>query len=679
MFEFGIKNIAFLIIFTGAAIFFATNVKRLIDWLKIGKVDNRFDNVGERIKQTLIVAIGQKKILRDKKAGPIHAGIFWGFLILLFSAANSVLTGFGIVNIFNYLGPIYSVITILTDIFIALIIIAVMGALYRRYIMKVERLPKNKDEKVEAFAILVTIFFIVTSLLFENAAMIAMGTHSSWAVNPLASAIAPLFSLTAANIVYNVSWWLHIILILAFMNFLPYSKHLHVLTSVLNVYFSNLGPTNKLEQIDFEDESIESYGVTDIDDLSWKSLLDGYTCTHCGRCTSVCPANQTGKILDPREIIVQIRNRTEDVAPIKLKQKEAEKVGTEYEPSEQEQQLLDKKLVGDYVNPEALWQCTTCSACMEECPVNIEHVPAIVGMRRSLVMMEADFPQELAGAFNNIENNAAPWAFPQEERADWAEGTDVQEAADKPEFDILFWVGCSGSFDDRSKNITQSFAKLMNKADINFAILGKEESCNGDPARRGGNEYLADMYVKMNIETMGNYNVNKIVTTCPHCFNTLKNEYPDFGGNYEVIHHSEFLENLIEEGKLPFNHDIKKELSVVFHDSCYLGRLNNNYDSPRNIINKIPGLTVLEPKRTKDKGLCCGAGGAQMFMEETEGKRVNAERTEELLGTGAKTIALNCPFCMTMINDGVGNSGAEGVEVKDISEILLEHIESNHK
>lgn len=679
MFEFGIKNIAFLIVFGIAALFFAKNAKRLIDWLKIGKPDNRFGNIGERIKQTLIVAIGQKKILRDKKAGPIHAGIFWGFLILLFSAANSVLTGFGIVNIFNYLGPIYSIITILTDIFIALIIIAVLGALYRRYIQKVERLPKNKDEKVEAFAILITIFFIVTSLLFENAAMITLGTHPSWAVNPLASAIAPIFSVSAASVIYNVAWWLHIILILAFMNFLPYSKHLHVLTSVPNVFFSNLGPTNKLEKIDFEDESAEKFGIVDIDDLSWKTIMDGYTCTHCGRCTSVCPANQTGKILDPREIIVQIRHRTEDVAPIMLKQKEAKAVGNEYQPTEAEQVLLDKKLVGDYVKPEALWQCTTCSACMEECPVNIEHVPAIVGMRRSLVMMEADFPQELAGAFNNIENNAAPWAFPQEERAKWAEGMDVQEAADKPNFDILFWVGCSGSFDDRSKNITQSFAKLMNKADINFAILGKEEACNGDPARRGGNEYLADMYVKMNIETMGNYNVKKIVTTCPHCFNTLKNEYPDFGGNYEVIHHSEFLEQLIDQGKLPFNHDVKKELSVVFHDSCYLGRLNKNYDSPRNTIKSIPGLTVLEPERNKDNGFCCGAGGARMFMEETEGKHINIERTEELLSTGAKTIALNCPFCMTMINDGVGSTGAENIQVKDISEILLEHIEANHK
>lgn len=679
MFEFGLKNIAFLVIFIIAALFFAKNVSRLISWLKLGKEDNRFDNIGARIKQTLIVAIAQKKILRDKKAGPIHAGIFWGFLILLFSAANSVLTGFGIINIFNYLGPIYSFITILTDVFIALIILAVSGAIYRRYVLKIERLPKDKDEKIEAFAILLTIFFIVTSLLFENAAMIAMGTHPSWAVNPLATALSTIISPSIAPIIYNVGWWLHIILILAFMNFLPYSKHLHVLTSVPNVFFSNLGPTNKLEKIDFEDESAEKFGIVDIDDLSWKTIMDGYTCTHCGRCTSVCPANQTGKILDPREIIVQIRHRTEDVAPIMLKQKEAKAVGNEYQPTEAEQVLLDKKLVGDYVKPEALWQCTTCSACMEECPVNIEHVPAIVGMRRSLVMMEADFPQELAGAFNNIENNAAPWAFPQEERAKWAEGMDVQEAADKPNFDILFWVGCSGSFDDRSKNITQSFAKLMNKADINFAILGKEEACNGDPARRGGNEYLADMYVKMNIETMGNYNVKKIVTTCPHCFNTLKNEYPDFGGNYEVIHHSEFLEQLIDQGKLPFNHDVKKELSVVFHDSCYLGRLNKNYDSPRNTIKSIPGLTVLEPERNKDNGFCCGAGGARMFMEETEGKHINIERTEELLSTGAKTIALNCPFCMTMINDGVGSTGAENIQVKDISEILLEHIEANHK
>ncbi|MFA7325508.1 MAG: heterodisulfide reductase-related iron-sulfur binding cluster [Candidatus Kapaibacterium sp.] len=679
MFEFGIKNIAFLIVFTAAAIFFVKNVSRLISWLKLGKADNRFDNIGARIKQTLIVAIAQKKILRDKKAGPIHAGIFWGFLILLFSAANSVLTGFGIINIFNYLGPIYSVITILTDVFIALIMLAVSGAIYRRYVLKIERLPKDKEEKIEAFAILLTIFFIVTSLLFENAAMIVMGTHPSWAVNPLASALSTIISTSAAPIIYNIGWWLHIILILAFMNFLPYSKHLHVLTSVLNVFFSNLGPTNKLEPIDFEDETAEKFGIVDIDDLSWKSIMDGYTCTHCGRCTSVCPANQTGKILDPREIIIQVRNRTEDVAPIMIKQKEAKAAGTEYQPSEEEQVILDKKLVGDYVKPEALWQCTTCSACMEECPVNIEHVPVIVGMRRSLVMMEADFPQELAGAFNNIENNAAPWAFPQEERANWAEGMDVQEAADKPDFDILFWVGCSGSFDDRSKKITQSFATLMNIADINFAILGKEESCNGDPARRGGNEYLADTFVKMNIETMGNYNVKKIVTTCPHCFNTLKNEYPDQGGNYEVIHHSEFLDQLIAEGKLPFNHDIKKELSVVMHDSCYLGRLNQNYDSPRNTIKSIPGLTVLEPQRNKDKGFCCGAGGARMFMEETEGKHINIERTEELLETGAKTIALNCPFCMTMITDGVASTGAENVKVKDISEILLEHIEANHK
>lgn len=677
MFEFGVKNVIFIIVFLIAILFLSKNVLRLISYLKLAKPDNRFNNIWGRIKQTLIVAIGQKKILRDKKAGPIHAGIFWGFLILLFSALNSIFTGFGIHHIFNYLFVVFSAITILTDVFIALIIVAVIMALYRRYISKVRRLQREGGASVEAGLILLTIFFIVTSLLFENAALIAMDKDATWAVRPLASLFANMIPIDSASLIYEICWWIHIVLILGFMNVLPYSKHLHVLSSVPNVFFSNLEPTNKLEPIDFEDETAEKFGVVDIEDFSWKTIHDSYTCTECGRCTSVCPANLTGKVLDPREIMVQIRKRTIEVAPIKLKLS-TETEENKVELSQEEQEILDKKLIGDYVNPEALWQCTSCSACMEECPVMIEHVPAIIGMRRSLVMMEADFPAELGGAFTNIENNSSPWAFPLDARADWAEGMDVKEASEKPEFDILFWVGCAGSFDDRTKKVTQAFAELMNIADINFAILGKEENCTGDPARRGGNEYLADMYVKMNIETLNNYNVKKIVTTCPHCFNTLKNEYPDLGGHYDVVHHSEFLDDLLNKGKLPLNHDVKKQMSLTMHDSCYIGRLNNIYDAPRDSMKKIPGLNVIETKRNKDKGLCCGAGGAQMFMEENKGKRVNMERSEELLATGAKTIGLNCPFCMTMISDGVKNLEAEDVEVKDISEILLEHIKSEH-
>lgn len=677
--EFGIKNIVFIVVFLIAIGFFTKSVSKLISYLKLAQPDNRFDRIGERLWHTLVVAIGQKKILRDKKAGPIHAGIFWGFLILLFSALNSIFTGFGIHNLFNYLGPVFSVITILTDVFIALIIVAVVMALLRRFVFKVKRLQKEGKGQGEAGLILLMIFTIVSSLMIENAAMLTLENDADWAVRPLAAAISGAIPLTAAPIIYEICWWIHIVVILVFMNLLPISKHLHVLTSVPNVFFSNLEPTNTLSTIDFEDEDAEQFGVTEIEHFSWKTIHDSYTCTECGRCTSVCPANQTGKVLDPREIMVQIRKRTLDRGPVLYKLNAQGKSVEEWEEAdlnEEEKEVMGKSLIGDYVNPEALWQCTTCSACMQECPVNIEHVPAIVDMRRSLVMMESEFPAELGTPFSNIENNAAPWAFPQDARADWAEGTGVQEAMEKQEFDVLFWVGCAGSFDDRAKEITKAFSKLMQIAGVDFAILGREETCNGDPARRAGNEYLADSYIKMNIETMSQYKFNKIVATCPHCFNTLKNEYPDVDGSFikEVIHHTQFINQLINQGKLKTNGNSQQAMDVVFHDSCYMGRLNDVYDEPRSILKGVKGLNVIEPERNKDKGFCCGAGGAQMFMEETEGKRVNMERTDELVDTGAKTIALNCPFCMTMINDGVKNKEVD-VQVKDVSEILLESIE----
>ncbi|MCO5249935.1 MAG: heterodisulfide reductase-related iron-sulfur binding cluster [Candidatus Kapabacteria bacterium] len=663
--DFGLKNIIFIVILIAAFVYFTKNVLTLISYLKLAKPDNRFGNIAERITQTLIVAFAQTKILRDKKAGPIHAGIFWGFLILLFSALNSIFTGFGINQIFNYLGPVYSLITLLTDIFCVAIIIAVIFALYRRYISKVKRL-QVEAEKVEAAMILLTIFLIVTFLFIENATLIAMNGDASWAFRPFAAMLAPIFG-SSAYVIHEIAFWVHIILILAFMNYLPFSKHLHVLTSVPNVYFSNLGPTNKLDTIDFEDESIEKFGVSDVEDFKWKTLLDGYTCTHCGRCTSVCPANITGKVLDPREVVIQIRERTMDKMPILAKDDQSQ-------ITEAEQAKLDKKFIGEYQNIEALWQCTTCGACMQECPVNIEHVPAIVEMRRSLVMMDAEFPDLLQTTFGNMENNGSPWAFSQAERADWAEGKNIDTAAEKQEFDILFWVGCAGSFDDRAKKVTVAFSELMQKAGVNFAILGTEEQCNGDVARRTGNEYLADMMVKANIETLNQYNFKKIVATCPHCFNTFKNEYPSFGAKYEVIHHTQFIMDLIRDGKLSLKDSASDIESLTYHDSCYMGRYNDVYDEPRNSLLSVPGLNIKETARNKDKGLCCGAGGGQMFLEETEGKRVNIERTEELLETGAKTIAVNCPFCMTMISDGVKAKDAEDVKVKDVSEIILESL-----
>jgi len=667
--NFGISNIIFIAIFLLALSYFIYNVQTLISYLKLAKPENRTNRIWERIKQTITVAFLQSKILRDRDAGIIHAGIFWGFLILLFSAANSVFTGFGINHLFNYLGPVFSIITILTDIFCVAIIIAVIWALIRRFITKVKRL-QVEGEKLEAALILITIFFIVSALLIENASLIALDGDASWAIRPIAGLISLSIPVNTASVIHESAYWIHILLILAFMNYLPFSKHLHVLTSVPNVFLSNIGPVNKLSNIDFEDESNEKYGVSDVEDFKWKTLLDGYTCTHCGRCTSVCPANITGKILDPREIIIQIRERTMDKMPILLKTKENE----HYTPTEEEQDILDKPFLGEYESIEALWQCTTCGACMQECPVNIEHVPAIVEMRRSLVMMEANFPELLQNTFGNLETNSTPWAFPSSERADWAEGLGINTAAELQEFDVLFWVGCAGSFDDRAKKVSVAFSRLMQKAGVNFAILGTEEQCNGDVARRTGNEYLADMMIKANIETLNQYKFKKVVATCPHCFNTFKNDYPTFGANYDVVHHTQFIMELIKDGKLTLKDNTEYFESLTYHDSCYIGRYNNIYDEPRKTLLTVPGLEIKEVKRSKDKGLCCGAGGGQMFLEETAGKRVNIERTEELLSTGTNTIAVNCPFCMTMISDGVKAKEAD-VKVKDISEIILDNVE----
>ena len=667
--NFGTSNIIFIAIFLLALSYFIYNVQTLISYLKLAKPENRTNRIWERIKQTITVAFLQSKILRERDAGIIHAGIFWGFLILLFSAANSVFTGFGINHLFNYLGPIFSIITILTDIFCVAIIVAVIWALIRRFITKVKRL-QVEGEKLEAALILITIFFIVSALLIENASLIALDGDASWAIRPIAGLISVTIPYNSASIIHDTAYWVHILLILAFMNYLPFSKHLHVLTSVPNVFLSNIGPVNKLSNINFEDETNEKYGVSDVEDFKWKTLLDGYTCTHCGRCTSVCPANITGKILDPREIIIQIRERTMDKMPILLKTKENE----HYTPTEEEQDILDKPFLGEYESIEALWQCTTCGACMQECPVNIEHVPAIVEMRRSLVMMEANFPELLQNTFGNLETNSTPWAFPSSERADWAEGLGINTAAELQEFDVLFWVGCAGSFDDRAKKVSVAFSRIMQKAGVNFAILGTEEQCNGDVARRTGNEYLADMMIKANIETLNQYKFKKVVATCPHCFNTFKNDYPTFGANYEVVHHTQFIMELLKDGKLTLKDDKDYIESLTYHDSCYIGRYNNIYDEPRKTLLSVPGLEIKEVKRSKDKGLCCGAGGGQMFLEETAGKRVNIERTEELLSTGTRTIAVNCPFCMTMISDGVKAKEAD-VKVKDISEIILDNVE----
>jgi Fe-S oxidoreductase len=498
----------------------------------------------------------------------------------------------------------------------------------------------------------------------QNAASIFMnGGYHLNELRPVSATLSTVFygNYYSAFTGYEVFWWIHIVLIFSFLNFLPYSKHLHVLTSIPNTYFANLDSIrNTIKPLDLEDENAEYFGAADIEHLSWKQILDGYSCTECGRCTSVCPANNVGKTLSPRDILVKIRKRTKDKAPLIT-------AGI----SEGEQ--FEKTLVHNYIEDKVLWQCTTCMACVQECPVMIEHVDSIVDMRRNLVLTESEFPSNLNNVFKSLETNFSPWAFNPADRAAWAEGLNIKTMAEDPNGEILFWVGCAGSYDDRYKKVSQALAKLMQKANIDFRILGTEEKCTGDTARRLGNEYLAQMLMHENIETLNNYGVKKIVTACPHCLHSLKNEYKQFGGNFKVLHHTELIEQMIKDGKIEFQ-EKKTSEKLTYHDSCYLGRYNDIYDSPRNSLSNLNGFDYLEMERNKSRGFCCGAGGGRMFLEDEEGGKINNERTKEALDTGADKIASACPFCMTMLTDGVKHfEKSEQVEIKDIAELVLDN------
>lgn len=669
-----IKNIVFLVVFLSSIGFFSYSIRRLILHLRIGKPENRFDRPWERVKNVVVVAFGQSKLLREPFAGLMHFFIFWGFVILLTAIVESI--GEGIVSDFSLAGilgvNLYKRLAFLQELFAGLVIIAVLVALWRRYVLRPKRLEVDIHGKMDATAILVAILLIMVSMIGQNAARMALQDSEFVNVRFLSGVLTPMYAslgLSSAQTWFEIYWWIHIVLVLAFLNYLPYSKHLHVLSSIPNVYCSSLRPRGALKPLDLEAENVEKFGASDVEDLTWKQLLDGYTCTECGRCTAACPANTTGKLLSPRKIIVDIRRRLEEKGPLVLN-------GGDVAVAEGEKSPLEKTLIHDYITPQELFACTTCMACVQECPVNIEHVDAIVEMRRNLVLMESNFPQEVQLVFRNLENNFTPWAFSASSRADWAEGMNIPRMSDVQETDVLFWVGCAGSYDARYKKVTQAFSKLMQQAGVKFAILGTEEKCTGDPARRIGNEYLAQMLMKDNVQTLSKYKFKKVVTSCPHCFNTLKNEYPQFGGSYEVVHHTDFLMQLVNEGRIKVSQAARAK--VTYHDSCYLGRYNDVYNQPRNILKTVPGVQVVEMPRNRTRGFCCGAGGGRMFMEEHEGKRVNIERTEEALSVQPDVIGTACPFCMTMMTDGVkAKEASDRVAVWDIAEILLEASQDN--
>ena len=638
---------------------FIRSVSRLISILKIGKPESRKGSVTIRLLNLLKFGILNAKLFRKKFAGMLHISIFWGFLILLLMVFEGFTQMFFPEFSFKFTGAFYNVITGTEDIFGLRVFIAASISLVRRFIWTPKRLKVDKHAKLDAAFILSLIILIMLTMFGSNAEKILSGKADDF--RPVSAAIAGLLSGYSFTL-QQIFLWAHNIIILFFLNYLPHSKHLHILTSLPNVYLSdiNIEDKNVLKPMNFEDETITQYGVKDVTDLTWKQILDGFTCTECGRCMEACPANYTGKMLNPKKIITQIRKSA--------KEKEDNK---------------DKSLVPDYITQQQLWACTTCGACVEECPVLIDHLTSIVDMRRNLAMMESDFPQEVGTVFHNLENNESPWAFGSEAREEWIEEfkndnpdstlIKMSEAGDADNIDVLFWVGCVGAFDNRYRKVTKSFAKILSAAKIKFGVLGREEKCNGDVARRLGNEFLAQQFITANIETFRQYKIKKVVTACPHCLHSLKNEYKKSGIELEVSHHTEYIRSLLKEGKIHIGEKLNEK--ITYHDSCYLGRYNSVYDAPREIINSIDSTELIEMKRNRSKGFCCGAGGGRMFMEETEGKRINIERAEEALNTGAGTLATACPFCMTMLTDGIkAKEKSEEISVKDIAEIIAEAI-----
>jgi Fe-S oxidoreductase len=682
------QSAVFLFILVIASSFFALNVQRLVSYLKLGYAENRTDHPFTRIRNLFVVGIAQKKIFRDPIAGPMHALIFWGFMVLTAGTLEMLISG--VFPRFSYAlilpRPLYLAFSASQDVFAVLVIAAVGFALYRRLVVHPKRLDGDNLEHTDALIILSMIGGLMITLLLMNgfllvADQLAFGQEKIVS-RLLGMLLSTMVNPGAAMEASHLFWWAHALLILAFLNYLPYSKHLHVMTSLINVYFSNTsgpGIQGAMRNMDLEAD-VEEFGASDVEHLSWKNLLDGYSCTECGRCTAACPANITGKPLSPRKIILNTRQRLMEKAPVVLGDRMdfLRSALLHGEGNDTRMRTVDEvmkhRLLDSYITEAELWACTSCRACVMECPVSIDQLDVINSLRRNLVLTESRFPEELQPMFESLERNGSPWAFNAGDRADWAQGMNIRTMAELHERgerpDVLFWVGCMGSFDDRAKKISVAFAKIMQACDISFAILGTEEHCHGDPARRVGNEYLYQTLAKDTIETLDRYQVTTIVTHCPHCFHQLGNEFQQFGGNYEVIHHSTYIERLLQEDRVPLKSAEGQKLTVAYHDSCYLGRYNDIYDAPRESMKRaLPIIKLVEAPRSGDRGLCCGAGGGGMFMEEHAGKRINVERTEELLATGADTIAVACPFCMTMMTDGVKAIGSE-VPVLDISEVV---------
>lgn len=656
----GLEKAAFFIVFLIGLIIFAYEMYFYIRLLRSFGPEKRWGNLRDRFGRLFKFVFAQRRLLDQILMGTAHFMIFWGFAVISFATLNFFGKGFSARFELPLLGGmLHTPFIFLVDLFSLLVLVGIVLALVKRYLLKAERMAKGWEPLI----ILILIGGLMIFDLFSDGFnMAAQGAYepAAFAGTYLAKWIAGWGLSQNALVGYSsFFWWAHLLFFLAMLNYVPVSKHMHVFSSLPNVFFSNLEPNGKLFSPDLEADDIEEFGVTRVEQYSWKHLLDSYSCTECGRCQDQCPAHATGKPLSPKKIIMQLREHAEKKGPFLFKSKNEE---------------FAERFIEDVITEDVIWDCTTCYACMRACPLLIEHIPVLVDLRRALVLNEGRISSEGALALKNIEKAGDPWGLGKNARTEWYKDLDIKHISEKPDAEYLFWVGCAGALDARNVKVSRATVELMNKAGVSFAILGADESCNGDPARRLGEEYLFQTKARENIELLNEAGVKKIFTSCPHCFNTMKNEYPDFGGNFEVRHTHELLAEFIADGRLKISGD--GPVDITFHDSCYLGRHNGIFEPARNIIDSIPGVKRVEMKRSGEWSFCCGAGGGRMFMEENRGDRINENRAKEAVETGCGTIGVSCPFCMTMMSDGLKSLGQDDThDVLELTEILAKRVE----
>ena len=645
--------------------------RRVFRLILLGKNPQRFDRPVHRIIGALPYILGQRKVLQSvslrDRAGLAHFIIFWGFLSFTLSYvlyifadviwhpfSETVLTPTGV-----------RVFTAYLDILAVVFFVILIWAAVRRWGVKPNRLSFDLTQKLESAIILLLIASLMLFTLLTEAFFVAAGGTGPHADALIGRPIGEAFASAGiegdtANLLHGVFWWLHLAIILGFSVYIPLSKHMHLVGAPISFAARKLEPRGTLPTPDLEAalDNEEALGASKIQDFTWKELLDGYACAVCGRCTDNCPANITGKILSPMHIVENMKEHVIEFG-------DGVAAGNDEQDS--------KPMIGNWIQEEALWDCLTCGACVQECPVGVEHIESIVDMRRFLVMEQAEMPETAMGALLSMEQRGHPWRGTTYSRTDWADGLDVPTLAEKPDAEILFWVGCTAALEQRSQSVARSMASILKRAGVDFAILGDEESCTGDPARRMGNEYLYQILAQQNIETMKTYDVKTVVTICPHCFNAIKNEYPHLGGDFDVLHYTEFVNDLIERGDIrPI---ARIDATISYHDSCYLGRHNGIYEAPRNIAKSIPGVELVEMTRCRERGFCCGAGGGHMWIEESRGPRINHARTEQFFETDADTVGVSCPFCLQMFEEGIGSlPHSNGKQAKDLLEVLDESL-----